>query len=59
VPTCPQAFLAGDTAALKEWCGEMCYSVLSEQIKQRKAAGLKIESKILELRNCDVRCAPR
>lgn len=53
-PVLVEAFLAGDSATLKDWCSDMCYSVLSEQIKQRKAAGLKIESKILELRNCEL-----
>lgn len=53
-PVMTEAFLAGDEATLKEWCSEMCFSVLSEHIRQRKAAGLKIESKILELRNCDL-----
>ena len=53
--------MAGDTNTLKDWCADMCFNVLAEHIRQRQQAGLKVESRILELRNCEVRmsCARR
>lgn len=56
-PVVIEAYMAGDLPTLKDWCAEMCYSVLKEQIQQRTAAGLKVESRILELRNCDLAAA--
>lgn len=56
-PAVIEAFMAGDEATLKEWCSDMCFSVLGEQIRQRKQAGLKFESRILELRNCELAAA--
>lgn len=56
-PVVIEAYMAGDTNTLKDWCAEMCFSVLSEQINQRKAHGLRVESRILELRNCELAAA--
>ncbi len=50
-----QAYLAGDRKTLQDWCSDACYGVLTADLDARDAAGLKVDSRILDLRNVEVR----
>ena len=49
-----QAFHAGDLKALKGWCSDNSYGVFEAQVQQRQAAGLRVDFRILDIRNVDV-----
>jgi len=49
-----QAFLRGDTEVLKDWCHEAAFNVLSTIIKQRAEPGVKVDCKVLEVRDVDI-----
>ncbi len=49
-----QAYHAGDLAALKGWCTESAFEVFDAQIGHRNQAGMRVDFKILDLRNVEV-----
>lgn len=54
IPTVLQAYINGDIELLQDWCHERTYSILSAQIEQNRAAGLKLDTKILDIRDVDL-----
>jgi len=49
IPAVLEAYLAGDTAVLKDWCTEAKFSVLAQDIEHREKRGEKWDFKILDL----------
>lgn len=54
IPTVLQAYINGDIELLEDWCHERTYSILTAQIEQNRAAGLKSNTKILDIRDVDL-----
>ncbi|XP_028407109.1 mitochondrial import inner membrane translocase subunit TIM44-like [Dendronephthya gigantea] len=57
IPTVLQAYINGDVELLQDWCHERTYSVLAAQIEQNKVAGIKVDTKILDIRDVDLALA--
>lgn len=57
IPTVLQAYINRDLELLQDWCHERTYSVLAAQIEQNKAAGIKVDTKILDIRDVDLALA--
>ncbi|XP_046864317.1 LOW QUALITY PROTEIN: mitochondrial import inner membrane translocase subunit TIM44-like [Xenia sp. Carnegie-2017] len=57
IPTVLQAYINGDMDLLQDWCHERTYSILAAQIEQNKAAGIKVDTKILDIREVDLALA--
>ena len=57
IPTVLQAYINRDLELLQDWCHEGTYSVLAAQIEQNKAAGIKVETRILDIRDVDLALA--
>lgn len=57
IPTVLQAYIDGNIELLQDWCHERTYSILTAQIEQNKAAGIKLNTKILDIRDVDLALA--
>ncbi|KAI9020433.1 hypothetical protein DFJ74DRAFT_673109 [Hyaloraphidium curvatum] len=54
IPDVMESYLRSDSEALKEWCGESTYSVLSAGIAAQKVQGLISDCKLLDVRNVEL-----
>lgn len=54
IPNILEAMVRGDLDILKDWCFEGTYNIIATPMKQAKAAGLRIDSKILDIENVDL-----
>ncbi|ORX97645.1 TIM44 subunit of mitochondria import inner membrane translocase [Basidiobolus meristosporus CBS 931.73] len=53
IPEVMDAYLKGDNDALKEWCSEATYNVLTAGIQAQMQQGLVSDCKLLDLRNVE------
>ncbi|KXS15457.1 Tim44-domain-containing protein [Gonapodya prolifera JEL478] len=54
IPEIMEAYLKGNDAKLKEWCGEVTYNVLTAGLKAQREQGLVSGCRLLDLRNVDL-----
>ncbi|KAI9230878.1 MAG: hypothetical protein DHS80DRAFT_26445 [Piptocephalis tieghemiana] len=54
VPELLDAYLAGDVKALRQWCSEATYNVLTAGIKTQIQQGLVSDSKIVDIRRVEL-----
>lgn len=57
IPEVMEAMLKSDQLALKDWCSEATYSVLSAGIKAQKTQGLISDCKLLDIRDVEMHSA--
>ena len=54
IPNILEAIVQGDLDILRDWCYEAPFNVIATPIKQAKAAGLRLDSKVLDVDNVDL-----
>ena len=54
IPEVLEAYLKGDLKTLKMWCSEATFNILKEGLEERLRLGVKVEAKILDLRDVDM-----
>lgn len=54
IPNVLEAWVRGELEILKDWCHQGPFNTLAEPIKQAKLAGLKYDSKILDIGDLDL-----
>jgi len=57
IPTVLEAFLRGDMDVLRDWCHDGAFNILSTQIKHNASLGLKVDSKVLDIREVELALA--
>lgn len=54
IPNILEAMVRGDLEILKDWCFESTFNIISTPIAQAQKAGLRLDSKILDIENVDL-----
>lgn len=54
IPNVLEAMVRGDLEILKDWCFESTFNIIGTPIAQAQKAGLRLDSKILDIENVDL-----